>query len=67
MKIEIYTDYIKLDQALKKCGICGSGSEAKFIISEGNVNIGGEKEKRRGKKLYKGDSFTVFNEFYEIV
>ena len=67
MKIEIKTDYIKLDQALKLCGVCGSGSDAKLLISEGKVSVCGAEEKRRGKKLYKDDSFTVFKEVYEIV
>ena len=60
-KIEIVTDYIKLDQALKFCGVAASGSEAKEIISSG-----GASETRRGKKLYKGDKFTVFEKEYEI-
>ncbi len=65
-KIEIVTDYIKLDQALKFCGVAASGSEAKEIISSGEVYINGESETRRGKKLYKGDKFTVFEKEYEI-
>ena len=65
-KIEIVTDYIKLDQALKFCGVAASGSEAKEIISSGEVYINGESETRRGQKLYKGDKFTVFEKEYEI-
>ena len=66
MKIKINTEFIKLDSALKFCGIAGSGSEAKEIISEGNVLIEELPEYRRGKKLYKGDRFTVFEKEYEI-
>ena len=48
-KIEIVTDYIKLDQALKFCGVAASGSEAKEIISSGGVYINGASETRRVK------------------
>lgn len=66
MKIEIVTEFIKLDSALKYCGVCESGSHAKEIISQGLVSVNGEIETRRGKKLYKGDVFKVFDKEYEI-
>ena len=66
MKIKINTEYIKLDSALKYCGLAESGVFAKEIIKNGEVKVNGEKEMRRGKKLYKGDKFTVFEKEYEI-
>lgn len=67
MKIEIRNEFIKLDQALKFSKVADSGSEAKAIIKEGNVKIEGKTELRRGKKLYRGDRFTVFEKEFEII
>lgn len=56
--ISIRDEFIKLGQAMKLAGIVGSGVEAKILIEEGQVSVNGEKETRRGRKLYKGDSFS---------
>jgi ribosome-associated protein len=53
--VEINTEYIKLGQLLKYAGACSSGTEAKFIILEGDVTLNGVTEKQRGKKVVKGD------------
>jgi len=66
MIVEIKTEYIKLDSALKYCGVAENGAHAKEMIQNGEVYVNGEKELRRGKKLYKGDKFKIFNEEYEI-
>ena len=58
-KIKIETEYIKLDQLLKWAGIAGSGTDAKYFISEGFVSINGEVANQRGKKVYPGDSVKV--------
>ena len=55
MEFAITTDYIKLDSFLKGVNVVGSGGEAKIIISEGQVNVNGATELRRGRKLYPGD------------
>ena len=65
-KIEITTEFIKLDSALKYCGVAENGAHAKELILEGEVTVNGETELRRGKKLYKGDKFKIFDEEYEI-
>ena len=65
-KIKISTEFIKLDSALKYCGIAGNGAHAKELILDGEVFVNGEVELRRGKKLYKGDKFKIFDEEYEI-
>ena len=56
--ISIRDEFIKLGQAMKLAGLIGSGVEAKILIEEGQVSVNGEKETRRGRKLYKGDSFS---------
>lgn len=65
-KISINTDYIKLDSAMKLAGAVAMGSEAKYLILDGKVLVNGEIELRRGRKLYKGDSFSLDNKTYEI-
>lgn len=65
-KIEITTEFIKLDSALKYSGEAENGAHAKEMILEGEVEVNGEKELRRGRKLYKGDRFKIFGEEYEI-
>lgn len=51
--------YIKLDQFLKWQGIAQTGGEAKIIIKQGMVEVNGEAEDRRGRKLVTGDRVTV--------
>ncbi len=51
--------YIKLDQFLKWQGIAQTGGEAKIIIKQGMVEVNGEEEIRRGRKLVTGDRVTV--------
>ncbi|CUX26402.1 RNA-binding S4 domain-containing protein [Clostridium sp. C105KSO13] len=48
--------FIKLGQTLKAAGMADSGVEAKEIIQDGQVYVNGEKETRRGRKLYDKDS-----------
>ena len=53
--IRLRDEYIKLGQALKAAGLVESGVEAKEVITEGLVTVNGEKDTRRGRKLYAGD------------
>ena len=57
-KITIRDDFIKLGQAMKLAGLVETGVEAKYEIEEGKVKVNGEPENRRGRKLYKGDTFS---------
>ena len=57
--VYITTEYIKLDQFLKFSGTVSDGSDAKFLIAEGFVEVNGETETRRGKKLYPGDNIRI--------
>lgn len=58
--------YITLQQFLKLKDIVSSGGEAKYFILENEITVNGETEKRRGRKLYKGDTVTVNGRKYEI-
>lgn len=53
--IHLREDFIKLGQALKLAGLVESGVDAKFVIQDGLVNVNGQIETRRGKKLIAGD------------
>ena len=64
--IVISDEFIKLGQALKKAGLVSSGVEAKIVIGEGKVKVNGEEELRRGKKLYKGDTFTYDGKTFTV-
>lgn len=66
-KIEIHTDYIRLDQALKLAVLVGSGAEAKALIQEGEVTVNGEVCTMRGKKLRDKDQVSLGGESFEIV
>ena len=46
---------MKLDQFLKWNNFVSSGGEAKILIKSGQVKVNGEIEKKRGRKLIKGD------------
>ena len=55
MYVKIDTEFIKLDSFLKAVDAVCSGGEAKILISEGLVQVNGEIELRRGRKLRPGD------------
>lgn len=60
-------EFIKLGQALKKASLVGSGVEAKIVISDGLVELNGNVETQRGKKLYDGDIVSYDGETIRIV
>lgn len=55
MELNIKTEYIKLDALLKLANLIDSGGMAKMVIQDGLVQVNGEVEYRRGKKIYPGD------------
>ncbi len=65
--IKLRDDYIKLGQALKACGLAQSGVDAKIAIQNGLVEVNGEVEYQRGKKLYDGDLVSYQGEEIKIV
>lgn len=60
-------EFIKLGQALKKASLVGSGVEAKMVIHDGLVQVNGEVEVQRGKKLHDGDVVSYDGETIQIV
>jgi ribosome-associated protein len=59
-------NYIKLDQFLKVMNLVESGGHAKLLIQTGEVEVNGESELRRGRKLIHGDKVTIFGETYFV-
>ncbi len=66
MHFEITTEYIKLDSFLKGVNAVSSGGEAKILIAEGLVQVNGEVELRRGRKLYPDDLVCVGKKVFSV-
>ena len=64
--VVIYTEFIKLQDAMKFANIVYSGGEAKTLIQEEQVKVNGEVCTMRGKKLYPGDKFEFDGQVYLI-
>lgn len=65
-KININTEYIKLDQLLKFANAVEGGGMAKNVILDGLVKVNGEVVLQRGKKLREGDVIEFNNEKYIV-
>lgn len=57
-KIEISTEFIKLDQLLKFAGLTTTGGESKDAVSSGTVHFNGVPCLMRGKKVRAGDTVS---------
>ena len=65
-KIQISTEYIKLDSFLKFVGEAETGGMAKEMILDSEVKVNNEICNIRGKKLYSGDTVEIFDNTYEV-
>lgn len=66
-RVEITTESINLQALLKFCGAASSGGEAKMLIADGLVSVGGTVCTQRGKKLSNGDIVALSGKEYEVV
>ncbi|MDD3428888.1 MAG: RNA-binding S4 domain-containing protein [Oscillospiraceae bacterium] len=66
-KIQIHTEFIKLDALLKVASLCSTGGEAKNLINEGLVTVNGEVCTMRGKKIRGGDVVILGDEAIEVI
>ena len=55
----IHTEYIDLLQFLKATGIAATGGEAKMLVDDGFIQVNGEDESRRRRKLRPGDRVDI--------
>lgn len=63
---KITTEYITLQQFMKLSGIVSTGGEAKLRIKKMDIVVNGEKENRRGRKLYPGDTVKIEGKTYVV-
>lgn len=59
MEFEVKNGFITLGQLLKACDFIASGAQAKFAVKELHILVNDEREDRRGRKLYAGDTVIV--------
>ena len=64
--ITITTEFIKLQDLLKFASLAASGGEAKQLILDGQVSVGGEICLMRGKKIRPGDVVTFAGRDYTV-
>ena len=64
--ITIQTEFIKLQDLLKFANLVESGGEAKELIQDGQVQVGGEVCTMRGKKIRPGDDVYFEGEHYTV-
>lgn len=57
--IAIRDEYITLGQFLKLADCISTGGQAKFFLQETAIQVNGEPENRRGRKLVPGDKIVV--------
>ena len=67
MQIKIRAEFIKLGQALKLAGVVEDGVEAKYAIQDGLVQVNGEVDQRRGRKVYEGDVITFEDQEIKVI
>lgn len=58
-QVQLATEYITLGQMLKFSDCINSGGHAKQFLATNVVLVNGETERRRGRKLYRGDRVHI--------
>lgn len=66
-EIEIYGDYIQLDQFLKKENIISSGGETGDFIKNHEIFLHGIIIQEKRKKIRLGDELSLDGEVYKII
>lgn len=66
-KIEIFGEYIQLDQILKKLDFISSGGETGMFLQSHSILLNGQKVSEKRKKIYPGDILQIDEESYQIV
>lgn len=66
-EIEIYGDYIQLDQFLKKENIISSGGETGDFIKKHEIFLNGSIIQKKRKKIRLGDEISLDGEVYRII
>lgn len=58
-KIPIHDQYITLGQFLKLAGVIDTGGMAKAFLADVPIQVNGEQDNRRGRKLYPDDVIEI--------
>lgn len=66
-KIEIFGEYIQLDQILKKLDFIFSGGETGMFLQSHSILLNGQKVSEKRKKIRPGDILQIDEESYQIV
>lgn len=66
-EIEIYGDYIQLDQFLKKENMISSGGETGDFIKNHEIFLNGIIIQEKRKKIRIGDELSLDGEVYKII
>lgn len=66
-EIEIYGDYIQLDQFLKKENMISSGGETGDFIKNHEIFLNGIIIQEKRKKIRLGDEISFDGEVYKII
>lgn len=66
-EIEIYGNYIQLDQFLKKENIISSGGETGDFIKNHEIFLNGIIIQEKRKKIRLGDELSLDGEVYKII
>ncbi len=67
MHFTLETEFIRLDDLLKRTGCVATGGQAKVLIQSGHVQLDGAHCTMRGKKLRGGETVTLPDTGEEIV
>ena len=67
MEIKLNKEFITLGQLLKVTDFISSGGEAKFMVNELNISVNGERENRRGRKIFSGDVVIIEGKKFEVI
>ena len=62
MNYKLFDEFITLQAIFKELGIIQSGGAIKAFLHENQVEVNGEVETRRGRKLRVGDTIKVIGE-----
>ncbi len=66
-KIEIFGEYIQLDQILKKLDFISSGGETGMFLQSHSILLNGQKVSEKRKKIRPEDILQIDEESYQIV
>ncbi len=65
--LRLKSEYITLGQLLKAMDFAQDGVDAKIRIQNGEAEVNGETETRRGRKLYDGDVVTIDGQSVKVI